>query len=142
MSDNQNGGWIMPLLILMAVYAAYRVVEAVVAAIEMFLMWLVGIALVATAILTAYFLYKFLSDKRYGDTKRLREIEKLERERKLHTSRLPKHMKEAANQYYYEKQNALYDLKPGSRVDAMLDRTKQVLSTFRGKNNGNKDSHR
>ena len=113
------------------VYAIYCIVTAVTEAIFTLLMGLVHIALGAAGIFAAYWLYKYITDKQYGETKNLQQIEKLERQRKLHTSRLPKHLKEQANEYYIEKQREFYDMKPHSRVDAMLDRTKQVVSTFR-----------
>jgi hypothetical protein len=133
MSNNDDSGLWKLLLFLGIGYAIYLFVQKMMAAFERLLSGLVIIALAAAVILVLFWVYRHISDKQYGETKRLQEIEKLERERKLHTARLPRHMKEVANQYYYEKQNALYDLKPGSRFDAMLGKTKQILHTFRDK---------
>ncbi|MGA9770444.1 MAG: hypothetical protein WBV94_15500 [Blastocatellia bacterium] len=132
MNDNKGNDGIGPLILIGgAVYAIYRLVEAVVTVVTVFLMELATIALVGCGLFAAYWLYRYVTDKQYGETKNLQQIEKLERQRKLHTSRLPKHLKEQANEYYIEKQREFYDMKPHSRVDAMLDRTKQVFSTFR-----------
>ncbi len=127
--DNDGLGTL--ILIGVVIYAVYRIVEAVVAVVTMFLMGLATIALIGCGLFAAYWLYRYITDKQYGETKNLQQIEKLERQRKLHTSRLPKHLKEQANEYYIEKQREFYNMKPHSRVDAMLDRTKQVVSTLR-----------
>lgn len=133
MEDRTDEVPIKIILVGILIYAAYELVNKVIAAITALLMGFVYIALGIAGILALFWLYRYITDKQYGETKKLQQIEKLERQRKLHTSKLPKHMREVANQYYFEKQNALYDLKPSSRVDAMLDRTKQVFSTFRKK---------
>jgi hypothetical protein len=126
-----NGNSAKPLMYLVALYAAYRIVEAIVHAITMFFLGLVNIALAVTAILALYWVYRHITDKQFGETKKLQAIEKLERMRKLHLSRLPKHLREHANQSYVDRQRELYNITAHSRLDAFLDRTKQVLSTFR-----------
>ena len=132
MSDNRNNSEfpLMPILVVLALYLGYRIVQQITRFIADLLDGLLIISLGATTILVAFWVYRYITDKQYGETKNLREIEKLERQRKLHTSRLPEHLKEQADEYYIEKQRAFYDMKPHSRVDAMLDRTKQVVSTF------------
>jgi uncharacterized membrane protein YuzA (DUF378 family) len=114
-------------------YGIYQVVNTVVAAIFALLMGLVYVAVGAAGILTLFFVYRYITDKQYGETKNLQQIEKLERDRKLHVSRLPKHLRDQADEYYKERQRAYYDLKTYSRADAFLERIKQVLHTFRQK---------
>jgi len=133
MEDRKDEFPIKPILVLGIAYAIYELIKTVIAAITAFLMGLVYIALAVAGILALYWVYRHITDKQYGETKKLQQIEKLERERKLHISRLPKHMREPANQHYFERENAVYDLKPHSRLEEWLDGLKQLLSTFRKK---------
>lgn len=133
MENNNDDFPIKPLLYLGIAYAFYEIVTTISYAIARLLHGLVTITLWSAGILALFYLYRHITDKQYGETKKLQEIEKLERERKLHTSKLPKHMREQADDYYKEKQRAYYDLKTYSRADALLERTKQVLHVFRGK---------
>ena len=130
--ENRNDDFPIKLVVLgVVVWGIVQVINAVVAAITAFLMGLVYIALVTVGIVALFWVYRHITDKQYGETKKLQQIEKLERERKLHVARVPKHMKESVNQHYIERQNAVYDLKPRSRVEEWLDWLKQVASVFR-----------
>jgi hypothetical protein len=131
--DNKKQNDDFPIKILLiggVIYAIYSVVEMLASALYQLFMGIVNIALVAGAISAAYFLYRFITNKEFGEQKKMRQIERIEKQRES-LERLPVHLREQAAEYYTEKQRALYDMKPGSRFDAVLDRTKQVFSTFR-----------
>lgn len=121
----------MPLVVVIGLYAAYRAIEAMIAAFTVFLTGLVTIALIVAGILSFFWLCRYLSDKKYGETKSLQEIAKLESLRELHITHAPEHLHDQINEYYNEKEQAYFDTRPHSRFDAALDKTKQVLSTFR-----------
>jgi len=133
---------IKPLLALGVLYGIYRIVETIVTVLFAFLMGLAYVALGAAGVFVAYWLYQYITNKQYGEEKKTRQIAKLERRRKDVTARLPKHIRDDADQYFKDKQRAVFAQKPSSRFDDVLDRTKQVVSTFRGGRNGHKDSHR
>jgi hypothetical protein len=134
MSDKKEGGFPIHIIFWMVLlYAGYRIVEAIVNAITILVDGLVIIALITAGILAAYWLYRYITDKQFGETKNLREIEKLERERKLYISRLPQHLRQGANEYYKEKQSEFFNPRPQSRLDVFFDRTKQAMSTFQKK---------
>jgi hypothetical protein len=131
MSDQKNDGSSFMLIIMLgAAFAIYRIVQEIAQAVAMLLQGLVIIALVSAGILAAFWVYRYLTDQQYGETKNLREIEKLERERKLYISRLPEHLREGADEYYKEKQSEFFNPHPQSRLDVFFDRSKQFFSTF------------
>jgi hypothetical protein len=133
MSEQNGSGGFMAIVWLILLYAAYRIVEEIADAVAMLLQGLVIIALVSAGIVAAFWVYRYLTDKQYGETKNVQQIQKLEQERKRTVPTLPKHLREQANESYIEKQRAFYDLKTYSRIDAFFERTKQALHTFRTK---------
>lgn len=131
MESNNNGGSLVPLLIVVGLYAAYRAIEAMIAALTAFLTGLVTVALGVAVILALFWVYRHLSDKQFGQTRNVRKIAQWERQREYHLSQVPEHLHEKVNEYYAEKMHALFDTRPHSRFDEVLDRTKQIISTFR-----------
>jgi hypothetical protein len=133
MNEQKGSSGFMAIVWLILIYAGYRIVEEIADAVELLLQGLVIIALVSAGIVAAFWVYRYLTDKQYGETKTLREIEKLEKDKKLYTSRLPKHLREQAEEYYKGKQREFFEPRPQSRLDVFFDRTKQVISTFQKK---------
>ena len=138
MNNNSDDGTLFKLIGFgLLVYAGVQVVKSVVAAITALLMGLVNIALVAGGILALFFVYRYITDKQYGETRNLQQIEKLERQRKQYTARLPKHLRQEADQYYRDKQSEFFNPTPRSRADVILEKTGQVFNTFKRKGSGN-----
>lgn len=133
MNQQDDGAFLKLLLVLGIGYAFYEVVTTITYALARLLNGLVTLGLIATGILAAFWLYRYVTDKQYGETKNVREIHKLEQQRIAVAAKLPKHLRAQADEYYIEKQRAYYDLKTYSRADAILERTKQVLHVFKGK---------
>jgi hypothetical protein len=133
-SQSSNGGGGIVILLLILGYAAVKTVEAVVAAITALLMGLVNIALIVAGIIAAYWLYRYISDKQFGDDKKERKVNRIEKKRKEVTARLPRHVRGQANEYYIDQEKEVYDIKPQvSRADLILERTKQVVGILRRK---------
>ena len=135
MNNNQGGGGggLLYLFgIIVAGYAVIETVNAVVLAITALLMGLVNILLIASGILAAYWIYRYISDKQFGDDKKERRVHKLEQKKKEVTKRLPKHIRGVAKDFYEEQEKEIYETKPKiARSDAVLDKTKQVINIFR-----------
>jgi hypothetical protein len=127
MNDKQDNGGLKAILILIALYAAYRIVEAVVAAVTALLMGLVNITLGAAGVFAVYWLYRYITDQRYGETKNIREIEKMERQRKAAKARLPKHLRHEADSYFRDKQAKRYDLKTYSRGQVFAEKARDFF---------------
>ena len=129
MSNNQDGGGGGGLATLLGIFAiGYAIIEtvnAVVAAITAFLFGLVTIALVASGAVALFWVYQYLSDKQYGEKRRIAQIEKLERERRATIARLPKHLREHADQYFKDKQQEKFEIKPQSRIDVLVERIRK-----------------
>ena len=132
MNSNNDDGTLFKLICLgLLVYAGVQVVKSVVAAITALLMGLVNIALVAGGILALFFVYRYITDKQYGNDKRMREAQKLERERIRAVSQAPEHMKQGIDAWYQQRQEAIFESRSESRFDSFADRTKQVFNIFR-----------
>lgn len=139
MNDKQGrgggGGTVIAFLILG--YAAIKTVEAIVAAITALLMGLVNIALIVAGIIAAYWVYRYITDKQFGEEKKEQKVRRLEKKRKEVTARLPRHVRPQANEYYIDQEKEVYDIKPQvSRADVVLERTKQVVGILRRKEGG------
>ena len=128
-SNNGDDGLFKLLLLLGAAYAIYRIIEAITKALTALLMGLVYIGLGAAGILALFWVYRYITDKQYGQTKMLREIEKIEREKTL-AARLPKPLREDYLRHCKERQEALFNLKNHSRLEAGLNLVKQARSAF------------
>ena len=134
MSDKQRGGSDPGIVIAVLIigYAAARIVEKVVAAITAFLEGLVYIALGAAVILVAYWVYRYIAERQFGEDKKERQVRKLEKKKKEVLKRLPKALRPVAESYYEDQQKEAYETKPKiPRSEILLDRTKQVVNIFR-----------
>lgn len=131
--ENRNDDSAIAKCVLFAIviYGIIQLVDAVIAAIYSLLMGLVYVAVGAAAILALYSVYRYITDKQYGETKKMQQATKLEQQRRRHVPTLPKHLREHANEYWLDKQRAIFEPPSHSRLDAMLDKVKQVFSTFR-----------
>lgn len=115
-------------------YLLYGLVQAVTYAITELLIGLVHILLGVVGIAVLYFLYQFFKgNSAFGEERRIRQIEELERQRKLHRKRMPKHMRDQFDEYSFDIQRSKYTMQANSKVDNFLDRTKQIVSIFRHK---------
>jgi hypothetical protein len=134
MNENSDAKQLfLGLLFIVGLYAAYKTVTAITLAIKIFLMGLVNISLIAIGILVIFFLYRYISEKNFGDTRKIRLANKLEQERQLTLEQTPDILHPEINSYYEDKMREIYSLSPKSRTDGFLDRTKQVFNIFRRK---------
>jgi hypothetical protein len=134
MNNNQGSGGSLLLYLLLMVAAAYaliEVVKAVVAAITALLMGLVNICLVVSGILAAYWLYRYISDKQFGQHKLAQKANKLERDLEYLLEHTPEHLHEDITQHYRNEQMELIAPKTENKADVALERTKQVFNIFR-----------
>ena len=134
MENKQNDEFVLKLLVIaFAIYLAAQLVTTLTAAIAVFLAAVFNVLLAVGGIIALVLTYRFLTDQQYGETRNIRQIDRLERQRQMANSRLPKHLRPQADDYYRQQQEKFYDLKSYSRADAMLGRTKQIIDTFRKK---------
>ena len=129
MNQQDDGAFLKLLLVLGLAYAFYEIVQTITYALARLLNGLVILGLIATGILAAFWVYRYITDKQYGQTKMLRQIEKIEREKNLAAS-LPKALREDYLRHCKERQEALFNLKNHSRLEAGLSLVKQARSAF------------
>ncbi len=126
MSDKQGGSGAEILIPIVIVgYAVVKAVEAVVAAITALLMGLVNILLIAAGVVAAVWVYRYITDEQYGHRKGVRKVERIENERRETLARLPKHLRQQADDYFRKKQEGIYDPNPKSRLDAIVERIRK-----------------
>lgn len=143
MNNQQGNDWTVKAIIWGGVaLLVYKIVEAIGEAIKALLLGLVDICLIASGIIAAYWIYRYISDKQYGQHKLARKANKLESELEYLLEHTPEHLHEEITEHYRSEQRALLEPKAEKKTDVILDRTKQVVSIFNGGRNGNKDSHR
>ncbi len=81
-SQDSNSGCLIVIGLLILGYAAVKTVEAVVAAITALLMGLVNIALIVAIVIAAYWVYRYIADKQFGEDKKEQKVNRLEKKRK------------------------------------------------------------
>jgi len=134
MENKNNGDFVFKLLVTAFVVAlAVQLLKTLTAAVAVFLAAVFNVLLVVGGIIALVLAYRFLTDQQYGETRSIRQIDRLERQRQMANSRLPKHLRSQADVYFKQQQEKFYDLKTYSRIEAMLERTKQIIDTFRKK---------
>lgn len=126
MNDNSDDGTVIKIILVGgAGYLIYQVVNVIVAALTALFFGLVTIALIGAGIFAAYWLFRYITDQQYGQQKQMRQIEKIERERRETIARLPKHLREHADQYFKDKQQSIYESKTQSRADEFFARIRK-----------------
>src|SRR4051794_31015794 len=110
MNQQDEGNFFKGLLFFCGLIMFYQIATTISRALDRFLTGLVTIGLVVIAVMAVFFLYRYITDKQYGQTKMLREIEKIEREKNLAAS-LPKPLREDYLRHCKERQEALFNLK-------------------------------
>jgi hypothetical protein len=133
MSDNRSNGEfpIRPILIALALYLGYRIVQEIIRFVSNLLEGLLFISLGATAILVAFWLYRYITDKQYGQFKAVRELARWQKIKEQNDPYIPEDYRPQWEQFCADRQSECFQMNSHSRFDAGLDRTKQVLSMFR-----------
>jgi len=129
--DDPTGDILKLIVFAGAAYFIYELVRLILAVLSALFFGLVWIILFAAGILAAFFLLRYINDKQYGDDKRMRELQKLEEQRIRAVAQAPDHMKDGIDNWYQQRQEALWESKTESRFDVFADRTKQTLGIFR-----------
>ncbi len=141
--ENRNDEFpIKPILLGLLLLLGWKVIEEMTRMVTIFFSAMLTIAIIAASLGAAYLVFSFIRNRELGENKKIRKINRIEAEMKQALARTPKHLHHDIKEHCLQKQRDVYAEKPSSHIDDVLDRTKQILSTFRGGRNGNKDSHR
>src|SRR4051794_25402653 len=124
MNDNNDAMLLKLLFILGLLYAFYRIVETMAEAFGRLLDGLVSIALIGAAMVALRWLHHYLTDKQYGQNKRMKQVHALEQQKKSYVAQAPKHLRQDIEAYFDQKQSDLFAIKPTSRFEDFLDGAK------------------
>ena len=132
MNNNSSAGPLLfTIAICLGIYAAVQAINSVMEAFTALLLGLVNIALIVVGILAAFFLFRYITDKQYGQELRERKLQQLEEKRLRAVALAPDHTKGYVDSCYQQMQEALFKTKTESRFDVFVDYAKQLLGLFR-----------
>ena len=124
---------IKPILLGLLLLLAWKVTDSVTTMVTAFFSTLITIAIIAASLLAAYLVFSFIRDRELGQNKKTRKVNKYQRELKQTLANTPRHLHQEIKSHFEELQRQVFIDKPTTRVDNVLDRTKQVVSIFRRK---------
>ncbi|MFP5263711.1 MAG: hypothetical protein ACLGJB_17665 [Blastocatellia bacterium] len=139
---NQSEFPLKPIIAGGLVYLIYKVVEAITVMITILLSSLTTIAIIGASLFAAYSVFSYIRNNELGENRKTRKVAKIEREMKMTLMQTPKRMHPQVKQRYQSLMEDVYAEKSTSRFDDLLDRSKQIATILRGKNDGNKNTHR
>jgi hypothetical protein len=131
MSDNNDGFPIKAILGALMFYLGYCIVQEIIHFVSNLLSGLLIIALGATAVLVAFGVYRYITDRQYGQFKAVRELAKWQKIKEQNDPYIPEDYREQWEEFCADKQKECFQMNSHSRFDAGVERTKQIFSLFR-----------
>lgn len=142
-NENRNSEFpLKPILVGGLILLIWQTVQAITTMITVFFSAMLTIAIIGASLVAAYLVFSFIRDRELGQNKKIRKIAKIQREMNQTLPSIPKDMRDEYKQSCLKRQRQVFEERSSSRFADILDGTKQVVSTFKGGRNGNKDSHR